>query len=74
MVYRPGKEGGKPDTLTRGPGYLPAEEDERNAQMEQMLLPEQYFEKIKIEATELTKLHDKDGDMIRNDSRKEQKI
>src|ERR1700761_1604503 len=74
IVYRPGKEAGKPDALTRGPGYLPAEDDERNRQMEQILLPEHYFEKIKIEAMELIELHDKDGDIIRNTSRKEQKI
>ena len=51
IVYRPGKEGalGKPDALTRGPGYLPAEDDERNTQMEQILLPEHYFASIKIE-------------------------
>ena len=66
IVYRPEKEGGKPDALTRRPGYLPTEEDERNTQMEQILLPEHYFEKIKIEAIELTEFHDKNGDMIRN--------
>ena len=74
IVYRPGKEGGKPDALTRGPGYLPAKDDERNTQMEQILLPEHYFEKIEIEAMELVKLHDKDGDMIRKASRKDKKI
>ena len=71
IVYRPGKEGGKPDALTREPGYLPAEDDERNTQMEQILLPEHYFEKIKIEAMELIELHDKNGDMIRNASQKD---
>ena len=40
IVYRPGKEGRKPDGLTRGPRYLTAEDDERNTQMEQILLPE----------------------------------
>ena len=74
IVYRPGKEGGKPDALTRGPGYLPTEDDERNTQMEQILLPEHYFEKIKIEAMELIELHDRDGDTLRNASRKDQKI
>ena len=54
LVYRPGNEGGKPDALTRGPGYLPTEDDERNTQMEQILLPEHNFEKIKLENIELT--------------------
>ena len=74
MVYRPGKEGGKPDTLTRGPGYLPTEDDERNTQMEQILLLEHYFEKIKIEAIELTECYDENGDMIRNAYGKDQQI
>ena len=74
IVYQPGKEGGKPDPLTRGLGYLPAEDDERNTQMEQILLPEHYFENLKIEAMELTILHDEDSDMIRNTYRKDQKI
>ena len=50
IVYRPGKEGGKPDALTRWPGYLPTEDNKRNTQMEQILLPEHCFENIKIEA------------------------
>ena len=74
IVYWPGKEWGKPDALTRGLGYLPAEDDERNTQMEQILLPEHYFEKTKIKAMEVIKLHDKDGNMIKNASRKDPKI
>ena len=66
IVYLPGKERGKPDALTRAPGYLPTEDDERNTQMEQILLPEHYLEKIKIEAMALTELHDENEDMIRN--------
>ena len=42
--------------------------------MEQILLQEHYFEKIKIEAMELTEFHDKNGDMIRNAYRKDQQI
>ena len=30
IEYRPGKEGAKPDAQTRGPGYLPVQDDERN--------------------------------------------
>ena len=73
-MYRPGKEGGKPDALTRGPGYLPTEDDERNTQMEQIILPEHYFENIEIKAMELTEFHDKNGDMIRSAYRKDQQI
>ena len=42
--------------------------------MEQILLPEHYFENIKIEAIELTEFHDENGDMIRNVYRKDQQI
>ena len=73
-MYRPGKEGGKPDALTRGPGYLPTEDDERNTQMEQILLPEHYFEKIKIEAIELTEFHAENRNMIRKAYGKDQQI
>ena len=73
-MYRPGKEGGKPDALTRGRGYLPAEDDERNTQMEQVLLPEHYFESIKIKAMELVELHDRNSDIIKNACLKDQKI
>ena len=74
IVYRPGKEGEKPDALTRGPGYLPTGDDKRNTQMEQILLLEHYFENIKIEAIELTEFHDENGDMIRNVYGKDQQI
>ena len=74
IVYRPGKEGGKPNAFTRGPGYLPTEDDEKNTQMEQILLPEHYFEKMKIEAIELIEFHDENGDMIRNAYEKDQQI
>ena len=37
--YMPEKEEGKPDVLTRGPGCLPTQDDERSTQMGQILLP-----------------------------------
>ena len=48
IEYRPGKEGGKPDALTRREGDLQKNNDERIRQRERTLLPkEQYFEAIK---------------------------
>jgi len=42
---RPGKEGGKPDALTRRKADMPQEGDERLTQKERILLPkEKYFE------------------------------
>ena len=65
IEYRPGKEGGKPDALTRGPGYLPAQDDERNTQMEQVLLPQHWCEDTKIKVIELTSWHKKNEDEIK---------
>ena len=64
IEYRPGKEGGKPDALTRGPGYLPTQDNERNTQMEQILLPQHYFEDTKIQSSELFSMHNKNEDQI----------
>jgi hypothetical protein len=45
IVYRPGKQGGKPDALTRRSQDLPADvDDERIAQRKQVLLPPNMFE------------------------------
>ena len=65
IEYRPGKEGGKPDALTRGPGYLPTQAEEQKTQMEQILLPQHYFEDTKIKYIELFSLHNQNEDQIR---------
>ena len=49
IEYRPGKEGGKPDALTRREGDLPKNNDERIKQRERILLPkEQFFEAMEL--------------------------
>ena len=74
IEYRPGKEAGKPDALTRGPGYLTAQDDERNTQMEQVLLPQHYFEDTKIEVIELSSWHNKNEDEIKQTYQKDKQI
>ena len=74
IKYRPGKEGGKPDAPTRGPGYLPAQDDERNTQMEQVLLPQHYFEDTSIEVIELSCWHNKNEDEIKQTYQKDKQI
>ena len=74
MEYRPGKEGGKPDALTRGPMYLPAQDDERTTQMKLVLLQQHYFEDTKIEVIELSSWHNKNEDEIRQTYRKDTQI
>ena len=43
IEYRPGKEGGKPDALTRRSHDLPGEQDERMTQKQRILLPKEEF-------------------------------
>ena len=74
IEYRPGKEGRKPDALTRGPGYLPTQDDERNTQMEQILLPQHYFEDTKIKSIELFSMHNKNEDQIRKSYQKDREL
>ena len=65
IEYRPGKARGKPDALTRGLGYLPAQNKEHNTQMEQIFVQQHYFEDNKIESIEPFSLHNKNKDQIR---------
>ena len=65
IEYRQGKEGGKPNVLTRGLSDQITQDDERNTQMEQMLLPQYYLEDTKIESIELFSMHNKNQDQIR---------
>ena len=56
IEFRPGKEGGKPDALTRRKQDMPDEEDERITQKTRILLPPWYF--IQIEVMEVTELQE----------------
>jgi len=56
FVYRPGKLNGKADALTRRPGDLPEDGDERSNTMEQVVLkPENHPEQLPILANDLRK-------------------
>ena len=59
IEYRPGKERGKRDALTRRPGYLLMQDDEQNTQREHILLPQHYSEGTKIEYIVLFSMHNK---------------
>ena len=54
IEFRNGKEGGKPDALTRRKQDMPDEEDERITQKRRVLLPPRYFSQI--EEIEITKI------------------
>jgi len=66
MEYRPGKEGGKPDALTRQVGDLPTAGDKRLTPNVGILLPEERYwdipetEDIKLDVLETTEFQDKD--------------
>ena len=74
IEYRPGKEGGKPDAMTTGLGYLPAKDDEQNTEMEQILLPQPYFKDTKIESIELFSMHNKNENPIRKAYQKDTEL
>jgi len=65
VEYRPGKEGGKPDALTRSEGDLPTAGDKRLTQNVGILLPKERYwdipdtEKIKLDLLEITEFQDK---------------
>ena len=66
IEYRPGKEGGKPDPLTRREGDLPTAGDKRLTRNVGILLPKERYwdipetEEIKLEVLETTEFQDKD--------------
>jgi len=73
IKYRPGKEDGKPDILTRRKQDMPKQDDERIRQKERILLPrEKYFEDIN--EIEITEFEGTKNDEIREESKKEDTI
>jgi len=73
IEYRPGREGGKPDALTRREADLPTEGDERLTQNLRILLPkEKYWEEINT--TELVEFQDKDEERIPQASKIDEEI
>jgi len=72
--YRPGKEGGKPDALTRREGDLPAAGDKRLTRNVGILLPKERYwdipetEEIKLNVLETTEFQAKDEGEIQKAS------
>ena len=60
--------------MTRGPGYVLTQDDERTTQMEQILLPRHYFEDTKIKSIELFSLHNQNEDQIRKAYQKDTEL
>jgi len=78
--YRPGKEGGKPDALTRRGGDLPTAGDKRLTRNVGILLPKERYwdipetEKIKLDLLETTEFQDKDVGEIQKASNDDEGI
>jgi len=74
IEYRPGKEGGKPNALTRREGDLPTAGDKRLTRNVGILLPKERYwdfphtEEIKLESLETTEFQDKDEGEIQKAS------
>jgi len=80
MEFWLGKEGGKPDALTRGAGDRPTAGDKRLTRTLGILLPKEgYWDfpdtaDIKLDILETTKLQDKDEGKIQEASKVDNKI
>jgi len=80
IEYRPGKEGGKPDALTRREGDLPTAGDKRLTRNVGILLPKERYwdipdtEEIKLDMLETTKFRDKNEGEIQKASNDDTKI
>jgi len=75
-----GKEGGKPNTLTRGEGDLPTAGDKRLRRNVGILLPQERYwdipetEEIKLDVLEITEFQDKDEGEIQKASNVDKEI
>jgi len=80
IEYRPGKEGGKPDALTRREGDLPTAGDKRLTRNVGILLPKERYwnipetEEIKLAILETTEFQDKDKGEIQKASKVDNEI
>jgi len=80
IEYRPGKEGGKPDALTRSEGVLPTAGDKRLTRNVGILLPKARYwdiperEEIKLDILETTEFRDKNEGEIEKASNNDAEI
>jgi len=80
IEYRPGKEGGKPDALTRREGDLPTAGDKRLTRNMGILLPKERYwdiretEEIRLDILETTEFQDKDEGEIQKASNVDNEI
>jgi len=72
--YRPGKEGGKPDALTRRKADMPQEGDERLTQKERILLPKEKYFDTSIHEMETMSFEETCYEELRNEMARNEEI
>jgi len=74
IEYQPGKEGGKPDALTRRKAHMPQEGDERLTQKERILLPKEKYFDTSIQEMETMRLEETSYEELRNETARNEEI
>jgi len=74
IEYRPGKEGGKPDALTRRKADMPQEGDERLGQKERILLPKENYFHTSIQEMLTMRLEETGYKELRNEEARNKEI
>ena len=74
IEFRPGKEGGKPDPLTRRKAHMPQEGDERLTQKERILLPKEKYFDTSIQEMETMRLEETSYEELRNETARNEEI
>jgi len=74
IEYRPGKEGAKPDALTRRKADMPQEGDERLTQKERILLPKEKYFDPSIQEIETIRLEETSYEELRNETAQNEEI
>jgi len=74
IEYRPGKEGGKPDPLTRRTADMPQEGDERLTQKERILLPREKYFTTSIQEMEAMRFDNTNDEELRHETARNEEI
>jgi len=74
IEYRPGKEGGKPDALTRRKEDMPQEGDKRLTQKERILLPKEKYFDTSIQQMETMRREETSNEELGHETARDEEI
>ena len=74
IEYRPGREGGKPDAITRRKADTPQEGDERLTQKERILVPKEKYFDTSVQEMETIRLEETSYKELRNERAQNEEI